>query len=323
MIYVPSNNIEAKDQLGLAAGVEGWFTLKAIRKSGRVVRERNFRASASFKNLILNNGMDLLFRETNRNTYYYCRVGTGTTPPSVTDTQLVADIGQVGGNAASNISAGSAPFYFGSMVNSWVSEIGELGNVNITEVGVNGSAGNENMFSRALVLDASGDPVAFPITDEEQLQVTYELRLYPPLDDSIHQIQIGSTTHDVTVRAANVNTNQWAPSGTSSNSPNFQMVTTNASFNSVFSGDIGNIFSTPSGTSFANSARGNYSYTNGAYHRDAWASWAPGTANQANRSSTFRCSSGHFQMEFDPPILKNSDQVLRLEYRISAERHTP
>lgn len=322
MIITPKNRVEARDIIPIGVGVEGWFTLKSIRRNGEVRRHHKFRADPSFKNLILNNGMNNLFTATGANTYTRCRVGTGTTTPHIEDTGLSADVGPVGGLPDRTVSAGVAPNFVSSMSLQWISGIGDLGNNNLTEIMVGGSTSNTNAFSRALIQDSAGNPVAFPISEEEQLQVTYELLLAPPLEDAIHEVQVGATTHDVTVRALGVNAvNHWAPANTTGSNTNFQLITTNPSFNAIYTGGLGAITATsPQGSSSSSSARGDYPYVSGSFQRDSWVSWDISTANGSNRTSIVRYGCCAFQMEYNPPIVKTSDQILRLEYRVSADR---
>src|SRR5690606_29934501 len=65
-------------------GLEGWFTLRAKDRWGRVRRERTFPTH----NLITNLGLDRFGSENSNNIYSRCHVGLGVTPPEVTDNQL-------------------------------------------------------------------------------------------------------------------------------------------------------------------------------------------------------------------------------------------
>src|SRR5690606_24121908 len=89
---------------------------------------------------------------------------------------------------------------------------GELGNNNLTEIGISGQNKNGLLFSRELIRDSSGNPAAFPITEDEQLEVTYELRLYPNLNDVPATVMVGSNSHDTITRPLGVtNTSNWGP----------------------------------------------------------------------------------------------------------------
>lgn len=71
--------IEAKDPIGLELGMEGWFTLAAVR-NGKIVRSREFKEHrvGPFHNLILNVGMNALTNATGDSVLGMIAVGTGT-----------------------------------------------------------------------------------------------------------------------------------------------------------------------------------------------------------------------------------------------------
>lgn len=321
MIFVKKNHIEAKSQIQASIGTEAWFTLKAI-KGGSCVRRRSFRATDPFKNLITNNGLNNMFAETAGNTYRSCIVGTGTTPPSVTDNALASFLAAVASNPTSqSASTGLAPDYISSRSLTWLSNVGALGNNNLTEIAVSGSTGsNTNLFSRTLIQDSMGNPTAFPISSDEQLEVTYELRLVPPLVDSMHQIQIGSVTHDVVVRALGVTSTVWQPAATSGSNRNFA-ISNAAGATSIFDGQLGAITANqPQGAAALSTSRGDYSYSAGSFELESWVSWGTGAANRDNVTARVGYGCCAFQMEYSPPISKTDEQTLRLEFKISASR---
>lgn len=84
---------------------------------------------------------------------------------------------------------------------------------NLTEVGVGWTsdgviipnANNNRVFSRALILDASGQPTTLTVLADEILRVTYMLRLYVPFNvpDEVKVMTIGGVNTTVTIRSAN------------------------------------------------------------------------------------------------------------------------
>ena len=62
MIYIPSGKYLEGEHPEMDVGIEGWFTLRALNRYGRVVRERTFkerrREVGPFHNLLLNNGLN-------------------------------------------------------------------------------------------------------------------------------------------------------------------------------------------------------------------------------------------------------------------------
>lgn len=327
-VIVPGRFIEPSDPVGLQLGLEGWFTLEAVR-NGRVVRSHTFKENGGlaqvgpFQNLILNLGLDKFASENQSTMIRFFKVGTGTAPPAVTNTQLA---NQVGGNVAANgavSNPGAPPDYHSRMICTGLSSIGQFGTVNLTEVGI-GATGNATLFSRALIVDSVGSPVAFPISSEEQLRLSYELRLYPPLADANFTVNVAGT-RNVVVRALGVsNYSSWGvlPPQGSVGSVNAQP--SDAVSNLFRTGDLGLITaSAPQGSavSSAGSSLAVTPYSTGSYklaHRQSW----PSTSNNSPTLRTHEVRYGccAFQVQYDPPLAKTSDQTMYLDYELSWAR---
>src|SRR5690606_7977060 len=101
-IYIPSGRFLEGEISEAKVGLEGWYTLRARRRSGRVSRERVFKVEACrglppFRNLITDLGLNRFGSTAASSVYSRCHVGTGTATPSVTDTQLQNFLAAVGG----------------------------------------------------------------------------------------------------------------------------------------------------------------------------------------------------------------------------------
>lgn len=322
MIIIPSNKfVDSQDALPSNVGVEGWFTLKAV-KGGRTVREISFEQSrriGPFHNLLLDAGLDRFGSNGGNSTFNNCVVGLGTTPPSVADTGLASFLGLLA-SLGSSTSGGGSPEYWASHNARWQSSIGQLGNNNITEVGVGWGINGSDLFSRELIRDSLGNPVAFPILSDEQLEVTYQLRIYPPLGDSHGTVTIGSTVHDVMTRAWNINTqSNWSPFSGGSPSPD---ISTISGYGQSFEGDaIANDSSNaPSGHIGNATSRSMDSYIPGDLFKDGRVTFGTGAGNGSIRVVTVNHRAGRFQHQFDPPIVKNNTQILHLDVRYSWAR---
>ena len=64
-----------------------------------------------FDNLITNQGLDSLGFRGNGSNFYYCKVGSGSTTPAVTDVGLVNVLGSKSGSTDTNGFTTTAPFY--------------------------------------------------------------------------------------------------------------------------------------------------------------------------------------------------------------------
>lgn len=325
-IYIPSGRFLEGEIAEAKVGLEGWFTLRARRRSGRVTRERKFKVGECrelprFHNLITNLGLDRFGSVAANALYSRCHVGTGTATPSYTDTQLQNFLAAVGGSPSSSASNAGSPDYYSYRTFTWVSAIGDLGNNNLTEIGISGQSSNGLLFSRELIRDPNGNPAAFPISADEQLEVTYELRLYPNLNDVPATVTVGAGSYDTITRPIGVNGSTWgllAPSASNVNAERSSLT----GLNQAFTGDLVpyTSSSSPSGSLGNASSGGTASYTNGSYYRDISNTWNISTGNGDIRTVrvTFNCAS--FQVRFDPVITKTNTQVLTLHQRMSWAR---
>lgn len=317
-IIVPGRFIEPSDPVSLSASLEGWFTLSAI-KNGEVVRSHRFKegkTTTPFKNLILNQGLDRLGDATGP--YRFFMVGTGTTPPDVVNTELVDPVGgSVQGSRVAQ-TAGVLPDYYYTETIQGTSSIGQFGNSNLTEIRVGGQSTGE-AYSRALIVDSVGNPTAFPISDEEQLQMSYELRLYPPLTDANFTVDV-SGSRDCVVRALGVNSTQYwrMPQPQSGGSMYGQ-----ASGSQMYVGGLGALTdATPQGGIVSGNPVPQVSaYVPGSYKRHTRFMWGTTLANSPSMEThrvLFGCSL--FQVSYDPPLAKTNEQTMFLDYELSWAR---
>jgi hypothetical protein len=185
----------------------------------RKAKDGSLRQELEFDNLIVDQGMNLFSRSTGSTSLPWAMVGTGTTTPTVNDTQLANRVASSGGSTSTNIvnqttgTSTSEPYYgFYRLTYRFVP--GSLNNVNLTEVGVGTTT--TSVFSRALIVDGNGDPTSITVLSDEFLDVTYELRLYPFVDDQTDTITITNVgTINVTRRPIAVTavtaTGGWVP----------------------------------------------------------------------------------------------------------------
>src|SRR5690606_25310868 len=167
---------------------------------------------------------------------------------------------------------------------------------------------------------SNGNPAAFPISSDEQLEVTYELRLYPNLNDVPATVMVGSNNHDTITRPIAVtDTSSWGPFGLSIASANADRRSAGA----AYSGDLvpyTNSTDSLSGPLGNASSGATAPYTDGNFYRDISNTWNISTGNGNIRVVTFRFNCAAFQVRFDPVITKTNTQVLTLHQRISWAR---
>ena len=328
-IYIPSGRFLEGELSEAKVGLEGWYTLRARRRSGRVTREHTFKAEACrelppFHNLITDLGLNRFGSTAGSSLYTRCHVGTGTSTPSVTDTQLQTFLAAVSTtNPVTAIANSGPPDYYSYRTFTWTSAIGALGNNNLTEIGISGQNANGLLFSRELIRDSGGNPTAFPISSDEQLEVTYELRLYPNLTDVPATVMVGPNSHDTITRPIGVtNTSVWGAVPASSSTVNAGR-SGGSGVNRAFSGDLVSYTdapTSPSGNLGDASSGATAAYTNGTFYRDISNTWNISTGNGNIRTVTFGFGCAVFQVRYDPVITKLNTQVLTLNQRISWAR---
>lgn len=313
-IWIPSKEIivELPTARPRACGL---FKFTAIRPDGR---ERPL--TDWFPNLITDVGLNRI----GQGSYLTaCQVGTNNTAPNVSDTSLAGYLAGTTTRQATSEGAQSTPPYYGWTRITYRFAAGVAAG-NIAEVAIATTAANPGSvnFSRALVLDEFGDPSTVTVLSDEVLDVTYELRLYPPLDDEVGTFTVsGSGDHDYVLRASSVTSNTaWASylGGVAS------LNAYGSTQLSVYNGAVGAITSTPSGTSNS-TAVANAAYSNNSLTRTGSGTFGLNVGNLTGGISAVRyiTSLGAYQYSVDPIIDKTNTKTLILTNRISWSRYTP
>jgi hypothetical protein len=191
-------------------GAEGRFKIQVVRADGTLRVDRPWQ-----DNLITTYGMEYMsgkYRDSVglANLMSYCRVGTGTSPPAFGDVALGAQVGVRDSTAQSStapVSNSATPFAGHSRVYTFVrgAVVG-----NLTELGLSYSETGSNLCTRALFLDTNGQPVTIVVAADEQLIVTYEVRMYIPTEPTSSSVTDPTTGIAYTIRALPVNAVAWA-----------------------------------------------------------------------------------------------------------------
>lgn len=301
-------------KLNVNTELAGHFTLKVTN-----IHTGKERILADFPNLILNAGLERI----GTGTYLdVCRVGTGNSTPTVVQTQLDNKIGSTSTIAAGTFGAQATAPYFGWRRNTFRFAEGVAAG-NLSEVGVGwGNTTTDNfLFSRALILDGSGNPTTINVLSDEVLDVVYELRLYPPSGDIlITGLNLGLSTHDVTVRAARITDGFYWGYG----------LGRHASFNLsgysgrtyAYNGSIGTVTSIPSGSSSGSDVTPS-AYTPLTYEQKGLLTYSLSQANLAGGilAVEVQTTLGTYQFGFSPAIAKTPDKVLKLDLKVSWSRY--
>lgn len=304
--------------------VEGIITLKTFkvdsegRTRGRPTKTRKFH------NMVLNNGLSR-WASGASGAINWCRVGSGSTAPVATDTQLQSQVSSTNSvTFTQGVSAG-APWY-GWTRGVYTFAVGTAAGV-LSEVGFGWSNTGATLFSRALITDGGGTPTTITVLSDEILQVTYEVRLYSPTADVTGTYTFGGTDYAWTLRAANANnSNMWSYMN--------GLVNITSSYISTYKGGatLGATTSNPTGTKmpieYPSTTTMVYA-TGGATYCDVVMDYLLDRANDplgigaiyayANAGSGYM--GGGWQILFNPALPKTAARTLKVTLRLNFSRY--
>jgi hypothetical protein len=267
-----------------------------------------------FDNLILDAGLN---RWGTGNIIDRTCIGTGTVAPATTQTSLQSFSASSTNTTGitSSVANSGASLYYNELVRGNRFNAGTL-NGTYTEVGV--GWGDTTLFSRALIVDGSGNPTSITVLSDEVLDVYYRFRKYPPLTDVTGSRVISGVSYDYTFRAAAVTS--------SSTSQGWGLTIDNSVFfvggfgqGLVYSGTISSITGTPSGTAAQNSGVSTSTYSNNSLTVQGSYSYNL-TAGNVGGIRSASCSTNlgaAFQCEFDPVIPKDNTKTLTLNWSVT------
>ncbi len=326
------------NSVNLNFGLKGRFKLVAhkVDGDGNIVSTREL--TPWFDNLITDFGLDYIGMTKSGNHINGCSVGSGNTPPANSDTALVTPVATtttVSSNWNGIAYTTASPYYIEYKITFRFNTGTAAGN--LSEVGIVSNATTPNkLFSRALILDGSGNPTTITVLSDEILDVTYALRTYLPnggadVTGTFSQTIDGvATTFNYTLRAASFtspgtsNITNWniRPIAYNSN-PVPTFFGGNYTLGGICNYDLGVISTTPSGTGSDSSwsSASALTYTSGNYYID----WVH-NVGLASTPLTFKtylfCSTGFcsFQMGITPSITKDTTKIYTVTLRISWSR---
>ena len=298
-----------------AGTVKGRFKLTAIRPDGteRVLADW-------FDNLIVDTGLN---RMGSGAIGTWCFVGTGSTPPVVGDTAMQSIVASTSSQQETLAGQQASAPYFGWTRRRFRFATGAAAG-NLAEVGIGWATGGTSLFSRALIVDGVGTPTTITVLSDEILDVTYELRLYPPLVDQTVDVVIAGVTYTTTIRASSVNASNWQPNGLldyGARGPSNSLSMT------PYAGPIGTILQAPSGTTGTNIAPGFFAYSNNSLKLAVTGTWTLDQGNIAGGGigALVLLHAGYlgtFQFGFSAKIPKDNTKILTLSFEVSWARHT-
>lgn len=300
----------------------GEFRYDVLDSDGNIIRSEGWQ-----KNLILNQGLDF-FGGANGNTFnQYCVIGSGNSAPTVTQTQLDAQVKKSLGEQETS-SYSYAPREDNLYV-TWVQRkyrFDGLNNVNITELGLVSQNASSTPFlmTRALLKDTLGNPTSITIKTGEILDVYYRLYKVTDVSDKTYTVNLTDdagvvTPYNITVRAASVGGDRYVRFTT----PN---AATNSNAISHTSNDLVAITAFPSGTVYVPSVFYPAVYVAGQYKVNVSMSLPLDKANTPIRSIFLDGYLYIVQVRFgrvsdDAALSKTDKQSLIIPFEVSWGRY--
>lgn len=307
---------------GPKLGFKGEYKLVVNRPDGSVYE------TDWMKNIITDIGLDYIGNPTavygnDQAIPRYFRIGTGTSTPLATNTKLDNQIASSNGNSGYSTTTTRDGYTYTTTWPYTFPQGAVVGNCTEMGVGWESSNSGNSLWSRALILDSSGNPTTLTLTSIDQLTAYYRCSLVALTVDITGSFQIGSTTYNYTGRPYNLLNSTWI-----SPIPNFniwyvnQMLGGNANC-SLVSKDA----SSPSYTDLLPVSQVQSVYINGSKYRDTtitvginFGNFSVGSPPVIGIKTISFGNTGYWQYEFDQPIPKTNTQELTMTFRISWDR---
>lgn len=310
------------NMIAMKAGLAGEYQLVLNEGTDREVR------TPWFDNLITDYGLNNL-RTNNISRTLYARVGTGTTAAAAGDTTLASHLAtSAGNNSVATASTLGSPTYKAALTKAYTFAQGAVVG-NITEVGVGTTTTGADLFSRSLIVDASGVPTALAVAAIDQLTVYYRLWVTPQVADVTGTVTLDGVNYGYTARPLSIgsfHTNFAYLLGASSGS---------SYIHDMYSNDPGLCYSSnatlvaitasyPGGTVASGKASvASSSYTSGSFIQGITLTWGPTVGNAAGGIGAiglYTNRSGAWQYVFDKPIPKDNTKTLALTFQFAWSR---
>ncbi|MCH7309623.1 hypothetical protein MMO38_16020 [Acinetobacter sp. NIPH 1852] len=148
------------------------FKMRTFKADGITTKE-----TSEFHNIVLDTGLQRMGVGAWANV---CRVGTGSSTPVVSQTQLDSTLATATTlqNSAYSMNTTTKPYYYSIQHTFRFGEGAAAGN--LTEVGLGWTQTGQNpCWNRALIKDANGNPTTLTVLSDEFLDVTTDIRFYP------------------------------------------------------------------------------------------------------------------------------------------------
>lgn len=308
--------------INLHFGLGGHFTIhKGTLDTNNEPVTREY--VTDFDNLVLDTGLQRI--GTNADWMDWLHLGSGITAPAPLQNSLVNATykgktlaPETSTQSGTNIEDPLNPYCWITRVFR-VSPRGE--NRTYSELGVGWN--DNNLFSRTLIKDPTGGQNTITILGDEYLDVTYETRLYMPVDTAVYTVTpTGDDVEprEITVHASALNSTSitfgWGLEYI--NEPrSLCRYYTAQGHNRFFTGGRGGLYQNPEGSTVGSSFNVNSMVRSS--DTSMTFSFTRDLPDNVGTLRTFQVSQEAFcfQMEFNPPFVKTNEDRFNISYSIS------
>lgn len=299
-------------------GVKGRYRMVVSRDA----EMKDVKHDVEFDNLITDVGMNRIGEiQADTTTAFFNAlagrfvVGGGSSAPQFSDVSLDSPVAFASSNSSIVSRRSSYSLGFSEVVVSHQFGQGEASG-NLSEIGIQMSSTSGPLFSRALILDGSGNPTTITVLPTDFLTCYYTLRVMIPQTDFVFNVDVEvdevSVPTTVTIRPLSTEStgevNGW---GVITRKPSQAGTGANAGF--FYSGGLSDPTSTsPLGSSVGavQTSLAQIPYVGGSHETRVM---VPADLSHYNGTlSTFRLTflMGSWQVNFDPPLQKDNTQTM-------------
>lgn len=250
-------------------------------------------------------------------------VGSGSTTPAFTDTSLAAPVAFAGVEPL--LDSESSSYTRGWYEITVRHQFGQGQAVgNLSEIGIQHTSLSGPLWSRALILDGSGNPTTITVLPDDFLTCYYTLRIMIPQEDAVFNIDVdydedGVVPTVVTARPLAAN----SPSPTAGWGLQTARTSSGATLQFYSGGLAVPTANVPLGSTVAPATS---TFTVVPYVTDSHQRFLTRTNglndhnSQTLRTAQLEALMGCWQVEFDPPLQKNNTQIMQLTFGYSWAR---
>jgi hypothetical protein len=253
----------------------------------------------------------------------YCQVGSGTSTPTAGQTGLDTRVNGTNTLATADIwgAKGSRPFY-GFKRRVYRHDEGDAAGI-LNEIGIGWAASGAALIARHRTVNSIFEETAISVLSDEFLDVTYELRYYPPLVDVTGTITLDGNVFDTITTASEVtNGEAW---GENIGELMGQFSEFSSDWN-AWTGEPGDITQGPNGTAAScdNANQFNEAYSPNSYEIVMVCNTGAGGWNLSGgfRTLRFKSTAGWFQCRYgqqggDEKVQKTSSFTMQIKHTLS------